>query len=138
MNPVVALLVLIALSSAACGQSGGAPEHATEVARARSGSLDVVLLASAAALGRGKETSTIEFRSASDGTLVDVGTVKANATMSMPGMAPMSGAVSVEPTGTAGRFLATSDLSMAGQWQLTVEWDGPAGRAAATFSPMVQ
>lgn len=137
MNQLAAALLMIALASTACGSGGGAG-HSTEVARVRSGGLDVVLLSQEAALGRGTGTATIEFRSASDSTLVDAGMVKASATMSMPGMAPMSGGVSVEPTSTAGRYLATSDLSMAGQWNLTVEWDGPAGRGSANFSPMVQ
>jgi hypothetical protein len=108
------------------------------VATVRSGSLDVVLLSRQAALGQGKDSATIEFRSASDRSLVDVGTVKATATMAMAGMAPMSGGVAVERTNTAGRYLASSDLGMAGQWRLTVEWDGPAGSGSATFAPMVQ
>jgi hypothetical protein len=134
----VAALLLLALGAAACGRSGNEREHPTEVAKVRSGNLEVLLFSREAALGRGKETATIEFRSASDGSLVDVGTVKAAATMTMAGMAPMSGTVSVEPTNTAGRYLATSELAMAGQWQLAIEWDGPAGAGSAHFSPMVQ
>jgi hypothetical protein len=138
MSPLAAALLALALVSTACGPSGGGTAHSTEVAKVRSGTLDVVLLSQQAALGQGKSTATIEFRSTSDGSLVDVGTVKATATMSMAGMAPMSGDVSVEPTSTAGRYLATSNLGMAGQWRMAVEWSGAAGSGSANFSPMVQ
>ena len=138
MSPLAAAFLLIALLSAACGQSDGAPEHQTEVAKVRFGSLDVVLLSRETALSRGQSTATIEFRSTSDNSLVHVGTVRASATMSMPGMAPMMGPVVVQPTNTPGRYLATSDLSMAGEWRLTVDWDGPVGSGSANFSPMVQ
>jgi hypothetical protein len=137
MRPVAACVLVIVVSTA-CGQSGGGPEHATEVATVRSGNLDVVLRASEAALARGKDTATIEFRSTAGGSLVDVGRVTATATMPMAGMAPMSGAVTIEPTDAQGRYLVTSEMGMAGQWRLDVEWNGPAGSGSARFAPMVQ
>ena len=136
MRTQIAALLAIAIVSIACGGAG--TPHSTEVAKVRSGDLDVVLLAGTTALGQGKDTATLEFRSAADGSLVNVGMVKAAATMPMAGMAPMSGAVSVEPMSTAGRYLIASDLGMAGQWRLTIEWDGPAGRGTANFTPLVQ
>ena len=132
-----AVLVFI-LASFGCGTSDDASQHPAEVGKVRSGNLDVVLRAREAALSTGKDTATIEFRAAADGSLVDVGTVTANAAMPMAGMAPMVGPVEVQPTSTPGRYLATSDLSMAGQWRLTVEWNGPAGRGSASFSPTAQ
>jgi YtkA-like len=132
------LVVIVILASGGCQRSNGPTEQLTEVGKVRSGTLDVVLLARDAALSKGKETATLEFRAASDGSLVDVGTVKASATMPMAGMAPMLGRVDVQPTGTPGRYLATSDLGMAGDWRLTLEWNGPGGRGSATFSPAVQ
>jgi hypothetical protein len=107
-----------------------------ELARVRSGAIDVVLLSEKSALGRGKDTATIEFRSA-DGQLVDVGTVMGSATMPMAGMAPMVGGMAVQPTPVAGRYRASSDLSMAGDWKLNVEWSGPAGTGSASFSQPV-
>ena len=100
------------------GTSAGGTEHSTEVAKVRSGNLDVVLLSQEAALGQGKDTATIEFRSASDGSLVDVGTVKASATMSMAGMAPMSGDVSVERTDT----LADTSQRATWAWPASGVW----------------
>lgn len=131
-------LLIVGLASAGCGQSEGAREHPTELGKVRFGDLDVVLFSREAALSKGKDTATIEFRAASDGNLVDVGMVTASATMAMAGMPPMFGPVAVQPTSTPGRYLATSELSMAGDWRLTVEWNGPAGRGSASFSPAVQ
>jgi YtkA-like len=129
-------VVLTMLSLTACGS--GEAEHATEVARSRSGDVDVVLLATEPALSQGSAAFTIEFRAASGTRLVDVGAVKASATMPMAGMAPMMAPVSVSQTDVAGRYAASSDLAMAGDWRLTVEWDGPAGRDSATLLPKVQ
>lgn len=132
-----ALVILVVLASGGCRRANPPGEHQTEVGKVRSGNLDVVLLARDAALTKGKETSTLEFRSTSDGNLVAVGSVKASATMPMAGTSPMFGSVDVQPTGTPGRYLATSELSMAGNWRLTVEWTGPAGPGSVTFSPSV-
>ena len=74
----------------------------------------------------------MEFRRGD--TLVDVGTVKAGATMPMAGMAPMLGSVFLEKGDMPGRYKAETDLSMSGGWQLKLDWDGPAGRGTATFA----
>jgi hypothetical protein len=132
----LAIVAFVASLTLACGGSeSSAPLH--ELARVRSGSLDVVLLSSKSSLSPGKDAATIEFRAADDGRLVDVGTVKASATMPMGGMAPMVGGVGVQRTDVAGRYRAASDLNMAGEWKLTVEWNGPAGAGSASFSQAV-
>jgi YtkA-like len=129
--------VLVTLSLMACGSTEA--EHGTEVARARSGEIEVVLLADQPALTRGKAAFTLEFHAASDSArLFDVGMVKASAAMPMAGMAPMMAPVSVAPTDTPGRYVATSDLAMAGEWQLMIEWDGPSGRGSVSLTPRVQ
>jgi hypothetical protein len=109
----------------------------TELQRVRSGDLDVVLLSPDDALREGKDTVTIEFRSASDQSLLDVGTVKASASMSMAGM-PMLGGIQLEPTDVKGRYTANTDLGMAGTWRMTMEWDGPARRGSVSFSATAQ
>jgi hypothetical protein len=90
------------------------------------------------ALRQGKDTFVLEFRSAADGQLADVGDVRANATMPMAGMAPMAGSVEVRPTDTKGRYSMATDLSMAGDWRIGVEWGGPAGTGSAVLSTSVQ
>ena len=131
-------LLLTALLGAACNGAGAPAKSLRELAKSRAGNLDVVLLSTDDGLTTGKDTITVEFRSPSDGRLIDVGTIRANAMMPMTGMAPMIGPVDVQPTSVPGRYIATSELSMAGEWRLSLEWDGPAGRGSATFSPMVQ
>jgi hypothetical protein len=50
----------------------------------------------------------------------------------------MSASLRLEPTGVAGRYAATADFGMAGAWQMTIEWEGPAGRASVSFEGTVQ
>jgi hypothetical protein len=103
----------------------------------RSGDLVITLSNAAGALELGATTFVIEFRSSETGALVNVGTVQLAASMSMPGM-PMSGGVRVMPTGEPGVYEATGNFGMAGTWQMTIEWDGPAGRGSAAFEGNVQ
>ena len=130
------ILIAVCALSACRGNSSGA--NLKELQRARSGDLDVVLLSEDGSLAHGKGAATLEFRRASGGDLVDVGTVKMNATMPMAGMAPMLGSTFVRPSGTPGRYAIESDLTMAGTWQLAVEWNGPAGNGKVTFPGTVQ
>jgi len=130
--------LMVALFVAAAAGCGSPSEPAlTEIARTTSGSLSVVILSEDAAIAHDRDTFVVEFRS-SDGSLVDVGPVKVNATMPMPGSSPMFGDVEAEATSAPGRYAVTSDLSMAGTWRLTLEWSGPEGAGSATFSPTVQ
>ena len=103
----------------------------------RSGELEIALLSPAGALRTGRNAFTIEFRSTSNRALVDVGTVRASAAMSMPGMV-MSGGLQVTPTSVPGRYEGTGEFGMAGAWQMAIEWDGPAGRGSVKFEGAVQ
>jgi Cu(I)/Ag(I) efflux system membrane protein CusA/SilA len=101
------------------------------------GELDVVLSSASGTLRQGRNAFTIEFRQRGTNTLVDVGTVRASANMSMPGMV-MSGGLQLAPTGVPGRYSATAEFGMAGAWQMAVEWDGPAGTGSVNFEGGVQ
>jgi len=98
--------------------------------------LQIVLLSPTGVLRQGRNTFTVEFRSASGG-LVDAGTVSGSANMTMPGMA-MSGGLQLTSTGVPGRYRATAEFGMAGAWPLVIQWDGPAGRGSVSFEGMVQ
>src|SRR5919197_5446501 len=129
-------VVATSLTAAACSarlDSG----RLTELQRVRSGMFDVFLLSPRDALRHGRDTFVIEFRETSGGALVDAGTVRATATMPMPGM-PMLASIDVRPTNVAGRYEATSDFSMAGTWRMTLEWNGPAGPGSASFAGNVR
>ena len=124
------LLALTAATFAGCRVAQAPPLK--ELQRARSGALNIVLLSENPTLRRGKDAFVLEFRGA-DRQLVDVGIVSITATMTMPGMSPMFGDTAVKATATKGRYDVTSDLSMAGTWRVNVEWNGPAGRGAASL-----
>jgi len=125
----LSLLAALIVTAAACGKPAGSDQ--IELQRVRSGDLDLVLLSSDGALTHGKDTFTLEFRRGD--TLVDVGTVKAGASMAMAGMAPMLGSVFFERGEVPGRYTAETDLNMSGGWQLKIEWDGPAGKGNASL-----
>jgi hypothetical protein len=128
------LLTLIALIAAApgCGKAEDA-SALKEVQRVRAGALEVVVLTPTGALRQGKDSFVLEFRGA-DGQLVDVGTVNVNATMAMAGMGPMLGQTTVTATSTKGRYQVASNLTMAGSWRFTVEWNGPAGHGSTSLA----
>ena len=129
-------VVAIAMFVAACSRQ--APQNSMkELQRTKAGDLSVVLLAPTDALPQGKGFAVLEFHDAG-GSLVDVGAVKVNATMVMAGMAPMIAGSEVKPTPAPGRYEIATDFSMAGTWQLAVEWDGPKGRGTARLPGTVR
>lgn len=132
----IAVCALVAAMEAAAAGCGGGSARLTELQRVKSGGLDVVVLSPRDGLRHGKDDFILEFKSA-DGSLVDVGDVRASASMPMPGM-PMFGSVSVQRADVPGRYRAEADFGMAGTWRLTIEWDGPNGKGAVTFSGSVQ
>ena len=127
-------LILVA-SVAVCAGCPGT-DKLTEVQRVRSGVVDVVLLSPDGVLHQ-KDPFTIEFRSATHRNLLDVGTVRASATMPMPGM-PMFGSIEIRPSTTPGRYTARGNLDMTGGWRIALEWDGPAGQGKVNFAGTVQ
>ena len=124
-------IVMTMAAAMGCGRT-----NLTELQRTKSGTLDVVLLSPHEALRHGSDTFVIEFRSAS-GDLVDVGIVRASASMSMSGT-PMLGTIDVARTEVAGRYAATSEFSMAGTWRMSLQWNGPAGQGSVSFPGSVQ
>jgi Cu(I)/Ag(I) efflux system membrane protein CusA/SilA len=79
----------------------------------------------------------IEFRDSTSGELVDVGTVKFDLDMNMPGMVMHSGAT-IEPTGTPGQYHAKVKPDMGGDWMATLHYSGPHGEGSTSFSVNVK
>lgn len=113
--------------------SGGKPI----VAAARSGDVEITVLAEDRSLPRGRSRFTIEFRRAGTSTLLDAGTVHVAGTMAMPGMV-MPAAVQVAPGAVGGRYEATAEFAMAGEWQVSIEWSGPEGPGSASVGVNVR
>ena len=131
------LVLVLAMMATGCGGAGD-EANMTETQRMKSGTMDVVVLAPREGLKHGKGTFLIEFRSTSNGSLVDVGNdVRASANMPMPGM-PMFASIDVQRTDVAGRYRASGEFGMAGAWRMTIEWNGPDGRSSVSFTGTVQ
>jgi hypothetical protein len=101
------------------------------------GDLAITLSNSSGALRQGANNFRIEFRSSRTNTPVNVGDVTLNAAMTMPGMA-MTGTTSITPGERPGIYEAKGDFAMSGSWDMTLEWNGPAGRGSAAFKGSVQ
>ena len=78
----------------------------------------------------------IEFHDA-EGRLTDVGAVKFDLDMNMPGMV-MHNSAEVQPTGTPGRYEARLKPDMAGDWMGKLLYEGPQGTATVTFPVTVR
>jgi Cu(I)/Ag(I) efflux system membrane protein CusA/SilA len=143
-RPVVSAAALVAIAGA--GISGWRAYHArsdataarglTVIQEVAAGDMRILLLSATGPLKQGRNAYTIEFRSR-DGSLVDVGTVGATGNMPMPGMV-MPGGIELQRTAVAGRYEATAEFGMAGNWQMAFEWDGPAGHGSVNFEGAVQ
>jgi hypothetical protein len=81
----------------------------------------------------GKNAFVLELASAKDRTPLDGGKVAVNTTMPMPGMAPMQETATLAPDTGPGRYLGTIEFPDSGTRQVTVSWDGPAGKGSTKF-----
>jgi len=86
----------------------------------------------------GKNDFVLEFTSAKDKQPIDVGKVTLNTSMAMSGMAPMIAGATLKPDKTPGRYLGAIAFPDRGTRQVTVAWDGPAGKGSTKFSVPVR
>jgi hypothetical protein len=87
---------------------------------------------------QGKNTFALEFTSAKDQQPVDAGKVSLSTSMVMTGMAPMIAGATLTPDKTPGRYLGTIEFPDTGARQVTVSWEGPAGKGSSKFSVPVR
>ena len=83
----------------------------------------------------GKNSFVLELTK--DGKPVDAGKVTLSASMAMPGMAPMVTGAALE-SDAPGRYRGTIDFPDRGERQVSVAWDGPAGKGATRFPVSVR
>ena len=100
--------------------------------------MTVTLLSEAGQWTQGKNPFVLEFTSASTQQPVEAGKVTLSTSMAMPGMAPMLAGATLSPDKTPGRYLGTISFSDSGARQVTVAWDGPAGKGSTQFSVSVR
>jgi hypothetical protein len=97
--------------------------------------LDVRLLSETGQWKSGKNSFVLEFTK--NKQPADVGKVTLNTSMPMPGMAPMLAGATLEPDGP-GRYQGTVTFPDSGDRQVTVAWDGPAGKGSTKFTVPVR
>ena len=86
----------------------------------------------------GKNEFVLAFASAKDQQPVDAGKASLSTSMGMPGMAPMIAGATLTPDKTPGRYVGTISFPDRGTRQVTVSWDGPAGKGSVKFSVNVR
>jgi len=87
---------------------------------------------------QGKNDFVVEFTSAKDKQPIDAGKVSLNTSMTMSGMASMIAGATLTPDKTPGRYAGSITFPDSGARQVTVTWDGPAGRGSTKFSVPVR
>lgn len=87
---------------------------------------------------QGKNDFVLEITSAKDKQPLDAGKVSLNTSMTMSGMAPMIAGATLSPDKTPGRYTGTITFPDTGTRQVTVTWDGPAGKGSTKFSVSVR
>ena len=108
------------------------------VATQKSKDVVIALKSEAGQWKQGKNDFVLEFTSATDKKPVDAGKVTLSTRMTMSGMAPMIAGATLKPDKTPGRYLGTIEFSDTGTRQVTVAWDGPAGKGSTKFSVPVR
>ena len=98
----------------------------------------VTLLSESGQWTQGKNSFVLEFKSAATNQPVDAGKVSLSTSMPMPGMAPMIAGANLLPDKVPGRYLGEISFPDSGARQVTVTWDGPAGKGSAKFSVPVR
>jgi hypothetical protein len=97
----------------------------------------IVLKSESGKWSAGPNAFVLEFTSPT-GQPLDVGKVTLSTSMTMPGMAPMIAGATVSPDKTPGRYLGTISFPDGGTRQVTVAWDGLAGKGSTRFSVPVR
>jgi hypothetical protein len=133
MNRVMAIVITAVLVLVGTAWSA---EKAIHTQKAKD--MEITLRSEAGQWKPGKNTFVLEFTAAKDKQPVDVGKVSLSTSMAMTGMAPMIAGATLSPDKTPGRYLGTIDFPDPGTRQVTVTWDGPAGKGSTKFSVSVR
>jgi hypothetical protein len=130
------VLGMVLLAALSLGTAWGADLKAIQTQKAKD--MTMTLLSESGQWTQGKNTFVLEFTSDATKQPVDVGKVTLNTSMPMPGMAPMLAGAALSPDKAPGRYLGTISFPDRGARQVTVAWDGPAGKGSIQFSVPVR
>ena len=98
----------------------------------------ITLLSESGQWTQGKNSFVLAFSSVKTQEPVDVGKVSLNTSMPMPGMSPMIAGATLAPDNAPGRYQGTISFPDSGARQVTITWDGPAGKGSTRFSVPVR
>ncbi|MBI3126294.1 MAG: FixH family protein [Candidatus Tectomicrobia bacterium] len=98
----------------------------------------IALLSESGQWKQGKNSFILEFKSSANQKPIDAGKVTLSTSMAMPGMAPMIAGASLTPGKAPGQYLGTISFPDSGTRQVTITWDGPAGKGSARLSVPVR
>ena len=126
------LTVLIAMSWAMALAADLKPIHTQ-----RTKDVTITLMSESGQWKQGANAFVLEFATP-DGKPYDAGKASLSTSMPMPGMAPMIAGATLAPDGKPGRSKGTISFPDSGTRQVTVRWDGPAGKGSARFSVPVR
>ena len=115
--------------------AGAAAQELKVIKAQKAKDLDVRLLSESGQWKQGNNSFVLEFTK--DKKPVDVGKATVSTSMPMPGMAPMLAGATLQPDGP-GRFKGAVSFPDRGDRQVTVAWDGPAGKGSTKFSVPVR
>lgn len=135
---VLFVLIAVALWSAACGSKEGTTTGKVIKSAPAGNNLTVSLSTSDGVLKHGDTEFTLTFAD-STGKPVDVGAVAMTFHMPQMGtMAEMNDAATFTTTNTPGVYRGRAAIEVAGEWQVRITYDGPAGRGNPTFPVTAQ
>src|SRR5438128_397818 len=123
---------------AAVGVAGIAAAVDKTIATQKAKDVVVTLKSDSGQWTKGRNTFVLELTSANDKQPVEAGTVTLNTNMTMAGMSPMVAGATLTPDKVPGRYLGTIEFADTGTRQVTVTWDGPAGKGSTKFSVSVR
>lgn len=130
---ILFVLIVVALWSAACGSKEGTTTVKVIKSAPAGNNLTVSLSTNDGVLRHGNTEFTLTFAD-STGKTVDVGAVALTFHMPQMGtMAEMNDAATFTTTDTPGVYRGRAAIEVAGEWQIRITYDGPAGRGNPSF-----
>jgi nitrogen fixation protein FixH len=123
----------LAVFVTACGTKEGSSTGKVIKSVPAGNNLNVSLATADGVLKHGKTEFTLAFTDAA-GKPVDVGAVALTFHMPRMGtMAEMNDAATFTTTNTPGIYRGNANIEVAGEWQVKITYEGPAGRGQASF-----
>jgi hypothetical protein len=134
---LIFIMVVVAFVLVACSGKKDDTANLKPVDTRSVGKLTIMLLSTTGELKQGQNDFVFQFKD-DKGQLVEVGDVQLGSSMTMPGMAPMSGGSEIRPTGQTGTYRVKSNFGMSGAWHFTISWNGPYGQGSTAFNSNVR